>query len=252
MRQALDIFSYGLTQLFGNFGTALRLTGLIWLLASLAVYALGYAMVGLPIGAMSVLPDAEGEMPALSATFTTVSIAINLLAGAWVTLLWSRFCLGADIPRGLLPSFKGMPVGGHLLTLILVLASVGAAAFVLSFLGSFALPYMPLLVGFFVYPLVGLYVLIWLFLRLGAAIPASAAGQIMSLRQAWSGSRGAALWLLAILAVILLVVLTAPSVLLAGLLIPGNVYSVISSWLILLIGTGWLVAIFRRIPPVTK
>lgn len=252
MRQAIDIFSYGLTQLFGNFGAALRLTGLIWVAASLLIYVLGYVMIGLPIGAMALRPDAEGQMPNLSATFTMLSLVINLLAISWVSLIWSRFCLGADVPSGAVPSLKGLPFGGFLLTLILSLASVGVVAFILSYIGSMALPYMPFLVGVFVYPIIGAWVLIWLFLKIGAALPAAAAGQILSLAQAWSGSRDTGLWLLAILAVVLVTLLSVPSILLTGLLIPGNIVSVVLSWLIVLIGTGWLVAIFRLIPPAPK
>ncbi|RLJ41365.1 hypothetical protein BCF46_3158 [Litoreibacter meonggei] len=252
MRQAIDIFSYGLTQLFGNFGTALRLTGLVWILASLLVYVLGYALIGAPIGAMAIRPDVEGQMPELSATFTTLSLVINLLAVAWVSLIWSRYCLGADTPSGVIPSLKGVPFGGFLMTLILVVASVGAAAFVLSSLGSLALPYIPFLVGIFVYPIIGACIVIWLFLKIGAALPAAAAGQVLSLAQAWSGSRDNGLWLLAILAVVFVTLLSVPAAMLSGLLIPSNIANVVISWIIVMVGTGWLVAIFRLIPPVPK
>ena len=252
MRQAIDIFTYGLTQLFGNFGTALRLTALIWVLASLLIYALGYLMVGLPIGAMALQPDAEGQMPNLSATFTMLSVVINLIAICCVSLIWSRFCLGADTPRGVVASLKAAPFGGFLMTLILITGSIGAAGFVISSLGSFILPYLPLLVGFTVYPFVIACLLLWLFFRLGAALPAAAAGQVLSLMQAWSGSRGKGLWILAIMAALLVTLLSVPSALLSGLLIAGNIVSIISTWLIVLTGTGWLVAIFRLIPPVAK
>ncbi|SFR34667.1 hypothetical protein [Litoreibacter janthinus] len=252
MRNAIDIFSYGLKHLFGNFGAALRLTALIWILASLLIYALGAALIGAPIGAMAIRPDAEGQLPELSATFTMLSLVINLVAVGWVAMLWSRFCLGADTPPGVLPMLKGMPFGGFFLTLILVLATVGAAGFAMSLLGSLALPYMPFLIGVFLYPLFGACLMIWLSLRIGAALPASAAGQVMSLTQAWSGSRDKGIWMLAVFAMIFVTVLTIPSVMLSGLLIPGNIANVVVSWIIVLVGTGWLVAIFRLIPPAPR
>ena len=178
MRQAFNIFSYGLKQLFGNFGAALRLTGVIWILASLLVYALGFVLIGLPIGAMALRPDTEGQMPNLSATFTMLSFVINLLAISWISMIWCRFCLGADTPSSAVPSLKGAPFGGYLITTILVVASVGAAGFVLTYAGSLALPYMPFMVGIFVYPLIVACLLVWLFLKIGGALPAAATGQM--------------------------------------------------------------------------
>lgn len=246
MQHGIHIFGYGLTQLVTNLGAALRLTGLIWLGASILIYGLGYAMVGQPIGPMSLRPDIEGQMPALSASFTMVGLVIDLLAAAWVMMAWSRFCLGTETPRGWLPSLKGQPFGGVLITVILVVAGVGAVGFVFSLLGSLARPSMPLIVGLIVFPMVMLLVLIWLALRLGAAIPASAAGEIISLTLAWNRARELGLWLVAILAFMTITVFSLPGVLLAGLIIPGNLMSILGSWLLLLIGTGWLVAIYQR------
>lgn len=248
MRHAVKIFGYGLTQLFVNFGTALRLTGLVWVLASLAIYGLGLALVGQPVGVTGVRPDAEGQMPGLSATFALSALAINLVAVAMVILLWSRFCLGKDTPGGLIPVPRGLPLGGVLLTLVLVVASVGALGFALTFLTSMAVPVVPLTVGLFVFPPLTMLVLVWLLLRLGAAIPASAMGRMMSLTDAWAASRGRGIWLLAVLAVMVGMLLFLPAAMLSGLLVVGNIASVLSSWLITLIGTGWLVAILRMAP----
>lgn len=246
MQHAINIFGYGLTQLVTNLGAALRLTALIWLGASVLVYALGYFMVGQPIGPMSLRPDVEGQMPALSASFSMLSLVINLLATTWVMMAWSRFCLGHTGPAGWVPSLKGQPFGGALITTILVVAAIGAVAFLFTLVGSLARPSMPLLVGLFVFPLIMALVLIWLGLRIGAAISASAVGEMMSLTLAWNSSRGLGLWLVAVLAFMTVFILSLPSILLGGLIIPGNIVSVISTWLLLLIVTGWLVAIYRR------
>lgn len=250
MKHAIDIFSYGITQLFTNFGAALRLTGLVWLAASLVIYGFGYFMVGQPVGLTGLRPDAEGQMPDLSATFSMVALTINLFAVSWVTLIWSRFCLGADVPSGIFPSLKGASFGGHLLTVVLVTASVGAFGFILSLIGSFALPVMPLLVGLFAYPMLVGVLLIWFLFRLGAAIPGAAAGQVMSLTQAWSGSGGNGLWFASVLAFITAALLFLPSIFLSGLLIPGAIGGMVASWFLLLMGTGWLVAILRLCPTV--
>ena len=252
MRQAIDIFSYGLTQLFRNFGTALRLTALVWILASLLVYLIGYLMIGQPVGAMAIHPDAEGQMPNLSATFTTISFVINLLSGAWVSLIWSRFCLGADTPRGLVPSLKGLPFSGFLMSLLLVLGLVGVVAILLWFAETFVISRLPLLVAMIALPLISTGIVIWLLLRVGAALPATAAGQVLSLAQAWSGSRDKAIWLLTILALLMFAVLNFPSVMLSGSPILSSIASTVTSWLAVMIGTGWLVAIFRTIPPAPK
>lgn len=246
MQHAINIFGYGLTQFFTNLGSAFRLTGLVWIIGSALIYAIGLAMVGQPIGPMSLRPDVEGEMPALSASFAMVGVVINLLIYGYVAMVWARFCLGRDIPKGYVPSVKGQPFGGVMITLILVLAAVGAVAFLLSLLGSLLQPYMPLPVGLFGYPLLMVLVLILLFLRLGAAIPASADDKMISLTGAWNGSRKMGLLLVAVLAFMTLVILTLPAVLLSGLIIPGNLASVIGSWVMLLVGTGWLTAIYER------
>lgn len=252
MRHAISIFSYGFTQLFHNFSTALRLTGLIWVITSIAIYALGHFMIGQSVGVMGVRPGSEGQMPDLSATFIMLALVINLLAISWATLLWSRFCLGADTPPGILASLKGTPFGGHLLTLILVIASVGACSVAVSFLGTLILPVIPMFVGLFVLPAVTVWLAFWLVLRLGAAIPGAAAGQIMSLAHAWVGSRGKGLWLVASMAFITAVLSTLPGMFLFGQPILGNIASLITSWVFMIIGTGWLVAIFKLIPPVSK
>ncbi|PTX58056.1 hypothetical protein C8N43_2732 [Litoreibacter ponti] len=252
MRQGAHIFFYGLTQLATNFGAALRLTALVWLLASVAIYGLGYVMVDQIVGATGLRPDAEGRMPALSATFSMLALTINVLAGAYISMVWARYCLEADTPAGVIPSLRGQPFGGVLITLILVVACVGALAFLLSYAGSKALPLMPLLVGFFVFPLITFYLLTWLFLRIGAAIPASAAGEMLSLGQAWKGSGGIGVWLVAALGVVLIAMLAFPTALLSGLLVPGIIVSVLTSWLAILIGTGWLVSIYRLQPEPTE
>jgi len=246
MQHAINIFGYGLTQFFTNLGAALRLTGLAWLGASLLIYGLGHVMIGLPIGPTSMRPDAEGQMPALSASFGMIGVVINLLASTYVAMIWARFCLGHETPKTPLPSLKGQPFGGALITFILVIAGVGAVAFLLSLIGSLLLPYMPFLVGLLFFPVVMAVIMLWLTLRLGAAIPASAAGEMMSLTAAWNGSRGMGLGLVAVLAFMTITIVTLPSVLLAGLIIPGNIVSVLGTWALLLIGTGWLVAIYTR------
>lgn len=252
MRQAFGIFSYGLTQLFGNFGTALRLTGLIWLASSLLVFALGYVMIGTPTGASGIRPDVEGKMPALSATFTVVSLLITLLSAAWISLIWSRFCLGADTPRGPVPSLKGLPFSGYLLSLLLTFGLVVGAAFILGFVEGLILPYLPILASVFITPVISTYIVLCLFFRIGAALPATAAGQVLSLKQAWSGSRGSSIWLFAILAVLTVMILPTPLFFVTGSLLLTNIAIIVTSWLGLIIGTGWLVAIFRQIPPVQK
>lgn len=248
MRQGAQIFFYGLTQLATNFGAALRLTGLVWLLASLAIYAIAYVMVGQVVGATGLRPDVEGRMPALSATFSMIALTINVLAGSWIAMTWARYCTGAETPKGPLPSLRGQPFGGVLITVILVAASVGALAFILSYVGSKLLPSMPLLVGFFVFPLITFYLLTWLFLRIGSTIVASAVGELLSLMQAWKGSAGIGVWLVAALGVVLIAMLAFPTALVSGLVITGAIVSTITSWLALMIGTGWLVAIYRKLP----
>jgi len=252
MRQAIDIFSYGITQLFGNFAAALRLTGLIWVLASLLIFLLGYILVGQPASALFIHPDAEGQMPEWSATFTMASFVINLLVGAWISLIWSRFLLGADVPRGLVPSLKGLPFSGFLISLLLIVGLIAVVNLAIGFIETFFLMAIPLLVGLIVVPLVTTGLSIWLILRLGAALPATAAGQVLSLYQAWVGSRDKGIWLVAILALVVLSLLNFPSALLAGIPILGSIIGVFSSWLVFMIGTGWLVAIFRTIPSVPK
>lgn len=246
MQYGITIFGSALTTVFANFGAALRLTAVVWLGASLVIYALGFAMVGVPIGPMSLRPDAEGQMPALSASFSMIALVINVLATAYVMMVWSRYCLKRDTPPGAMPSLRGQPFGGVLVTVILVVAGVGAAAFLLSLIGSYARPAMPLIVGLVIFPVLMALVIIWLFFRIGAAIPASADEQIMSLTSAWSCSKGLGLWLVTILAFMTLAILSVPSLFLGGLIIQGNIASVVSSWLIVLIGTGWLVEIYQQ------
>jgi hypothetical protein len=225
---------------------------LIWIAANLLIFMLGYLLVGQPVSALSIRPDAEGQMPDLSVTFTMVNLVINLTAGAWVSLIWSRFSLGADVPRGLVPSLKGLPFSGFLVSLLLIVALVAVVNFTIGFVEIYALMALPPLVGLIAVPLITTGVSVWLILRFGAALPATAAGQVLSLFQAWVGSRGKGMWLVTILALILIALLNVPSAMLGGIPILGNAVGVISSWLVFMIGTGWLVAIFRTIPPATK
>ncbi|WP_298259156.1 hypothetical protein [uncultured Litoreibacter sp.] len=252
MRHAIDIFLYGLTHLFRNLGAAIRLTGAIWVGASLLVFALGYLVTGLPIGALSVHPNSEGELPDFLATFTMASFVITLLAGAWVSLIWSRYCLGADVPRGYLPSLKGLPFGGYLISLLLLIGLVAVVNLAIGSTELITIRFLPLPITLFVLPLLTIGISVWFILRLGAALPATAAGQVLSLYQAWIGSRHQGIGLLTLFALIVIVVLNIPTVVLGGMPVINSVLSVISSWLLILMSTGWLVAIFRTIPPVAK
>lgn len=256
MQQAINFYVYGLKQLFDNLPTALRLTAVVWVGASVLVLILGALLVGQPVSGGDVRPDAEGQMPALTATFTMLSLVINVMAAAWVSLIWSRFCLGADTPRGVVPSLKGLPFSNFLITVLLVVVVVGGAGLILNVLENMVIMHLPLLVSMIALPLISTFLMTWLLLRVGAALPATAAGQVLSLVQAWVGARDKSIWVLAILAVVTTILLVLPSMLLAGLMganmLLHSLIGVVTSWLLILIGTGWLVAIFRSIPPMPK
>ncbi|MEP3347075.1 MAG: hypothetical protein ABJN34_06030 [Litoreibacter sp.] len=247
MRQAIDFFSYGVTQLFTNFGAALRLTGLIWIAAKLIIVALGLIMIGTADTATGLAPDAEGEIPGLAATFTVMSFLITFLATAWISLMWHRFCLGADTPQGAVPSLKGLPFTNYLFSLLLLVVVMAGAGLILGFAERALQPVLPFTAALAL-PLVIIFIILWLFLRLATILPATAAGQVLSIKQAWSGSRGKSIWLLTVLAFIMAIILTLPTILIPSLPILKVIISFVTSWLAVLIGTGWLVAIFRTIP----
>lgn len=241
----LDIFVHSIRQVFGNFGAALRISALLYLIQVAAVYFLGAGLLANP--QLLQMQAQRGDVPWGG---LIVALLVLVVTGLWIAVAWHRYILRVEEPGSVIPAFKGdrmLSYFGYsiLIVIILILMSLVlglvVGLVVAPFLGGSPVIGM-IIIGILVY-----VPLVIVGYRLSVVLPAAALGEELGIGGAWEKTQGAmgTLLLLAIVSLIGAVVIDLPA---AYVFTPGSILSIIWSavtqWIVLMVGISILTTLY--------
>jgi hypothetical protein len=234
------IFVKAIRLVFDNFGAALRISALLYLIPVVVGFVLTYLVV------QSVLQSPpEARDFSRVTTVQTVAGLVSLAAALWIGVAWHRFILLDEKPGAVIPVFNGRRIlsyFGYSLLLVLIALPFGLALLLLAFLPPPAGPMVAsvgALVTAFVYLVVGY--------RLGVILPAAAVGRPLRLGEAWRATRGATgtIVVLALVTAISAIVIQLPALGMTGpYVIAGLLWRLVVGWLEVLVGVSILTTLY--------
>lgn len=223
---------------FDNLNVALAISGLPWI----ALLALQIIIGG--SGSTDVGSDTVPQTFAMSVLFLSLLAAFVSL---WVAVAWHRFILLGEAPTSLMPPFHGGRIGAYLKVSIIVGLVIGIGFLLLALVLS---PLFALLTFTGGVQLIsfGLLMLVsYAFYRVCPVFPAAAIGQEEGLGSAWKRTKPIAteIWAVAVIFALIGTVIQLPVIALgAGLL--GMLYSLVSGWIMLMVGVSLLTTIYQE------
>lgn len=243
----INIFGHSIRQVFGNFGEAVRISAILYVIQFGFTLWLGSKM---PVTGFADLNAAA------SANFPWIPFLVTYLVlivtGLWIAVAWHRFVLLNEAPASLLPTFRGDRMLAYFGYSILIAIIMIPVAFVLSFV--VALVVAPLLmsggpsqfglivVGLFVY--VPLIVVVY---RLSVVLPGAALEESLSIGGAWERTRGTTgtIVVLAIISAVGYFIISLPVLFWfdAGS-VPAAIWTFGSQWLIVMVGVSILTTLY--------
>jgi hypothetical protein len=237
MVKGYQIFLHSVKQVFGNFGAAVRISGLLFLVQVFAALFFGRAamMSGMQ-GAMAV---PRGGM--------LLMFAVTLITSLWIAVAWHRFILRVEEPQAILPAFHGQRILSYLGYSLLLIIIAAIPALVFGFLGAKIVNALGnnILTSLFAMLIVLVPVLL-VTLRLCAVLPAAALGEPLGLRGAWDATGGTMVdfLMLAIIATVASVVIDLPMFFFMGALPLAIGWSLVSAWFKMMVSASILTTIY--------
>lgn len=245
--EAWAIFRHALRMVFGNFGDALRVTGVLYV----AMFVAQWVLVGalLSDDAAMQAAFANGTMPWGSiALYGFVAIVVSI----WAAIGWHRYVLLEERPQ-FLPKFLAANVLSYswktALTTLMILIPAGVAAgisgLVVGILGAYANPSAGL-VGVTVGVLAGMVVGFLIAYRLSPILPAAALGKKMGLGEAWAKLRdkNKMLILLVVMTLIAAQILTIPTFFMPPTSTGAQIVAFIIGWVQLTVGASIITTLY--------
>lgn len=227
----VDIFMHSVRLVLNDWRTALRITGLLYL-----IYAIPSLLFGI-FNPAPTTPEAAAAAALASAPIAILLAILATVAFVWIAVAWHRYILLDEMPTGQLPAFQGDRMMSYFLRSLLIgliifgIAIVmGLATVIAAFLGPLV---FVVSFAFFVVMVIASY-------RLSPMLPAAALGQKMTVGEAWASTAGASgsIIILAIVSVIAAIVINLPALLFSFL---GPIGAFLA--LIWQLGTGWVLTL---------
>lgn len=251
--KSIQILKHSIRQVFGNFGMAMRISGLLWAGLNLAIYLL------LPVGGIASL-DALDQMSPTQAVQAYAEypfallygvIAIQVVITAWIAVSWHRYILLSERPDTILPRWRGGRIFSYIwgtvlmvLVVSLLLFVVGIALFVVMKIIS---PFFNLTALAWVVPLFFFVFIVYFIFRISLVLPARALGQEMSFKESWNITQPVA-WTVFWVSVLLGVIEGALNIFVG--LFTGNIgyiLSLIAAWITIMIGVSVLTTLYGHL-----
>ncbi|WEK03033.1 MAG: hypothetical protein P0Y65_12540 [Candidatus Devosia phytovorans] len=225
------IFLHSLRLVFTQLGDALRVSGLLYLVATVISF-----------GTFFVFPPTvvEGRLvPSWQWIPATLMVGILYM---WIAIGWHRFVLRDETTNALVPGFRGDRILAYFGRGVQVglLMLVGLLVIML-FIGISGGNPIIMVIGL----LVGLSITLLVTYRLAPLFPAAALGEPGGVGQAWAATRGATwdLLLLAIICAVATFVVDLPLEILRGDVLV-IAWSTVTGWIKLMVGVSILTAIY--------
>ncbi len=238
--KGVQIFSHSLRQVMDNLGPALKVSGVLYLVQVAITMLLGYAMASAGMGMMG------GGM----GLGVVLVLVVSLITGIWIAVAWHRYVLLGEEPAGYVPPFMGERMGAYFIKSLLI-------GLVLMVLGMILGMVVGLLFGrlmmggpFLAMLLMAAMVqvpLIFLGLRMAAALPGTALDQNPPLMAGWQATEGEWRPLLQ-LAVIMALALWAVNLIswfvFGGYGLMANIWQLIAGWPVMMVGLSILTTLY--------
>ena len=175
-----QIFEHALRQVMNNLPAALRVSGALYLVQAVIGLLLGAQMMGAGMG---------GEMAMRGAAGGLLGGLISLAAGVWIAVAWHRYVLLSEEPTAVLPPF----MGAYFLKALLIGIALLVMAMILGMIaGVIVTPLFSMgagVIGLLVLSLVVQVPLIFLGLRMAAALPGAAIGVDHGFLAGWEATK---------------------------------------------------------------
>jgi hypothetical protein len=228
----VDIFLHSVRLVLNDWRTALKITGLLYL-----IYAIPSLLLGLLFPPPTTVDGASAAAALSAAPAGLLTLVLAIVAFVWIAVAWHRYVLLDEVPAGQFPEFNS----SRLLSYAGYSLLVGVIAFVIMFLvtaivGIITVPLLGI-VGGIITGVVGVALALIIGYRLGPILPASAVGKPLTLGQAWAATNGAntAIIILGIISAVAAFVIDIPAMI---LMLAGPIGGFLA--LLWTLATGWI------------
>lgn len=232
-----QIFLHSVKQVFGNFGAAVRISGLLFLAQVFATLFFGRA--AMMSGMQGAMTMPRGGMLLL--------FIVTLITSLWIAVAWHRFILRVEEPKAIVPAFHGQRMLAYLGYSLLLMIVVAIPAVALGALGGAIVSAggQNLLTSLAAMLIVLVPVLL-ISLRLCPVLPAAALGEPLGLRGAWDATRGATVdfLVLAVVASVASFVVDLPMFLFMGFMPLAMGWALAAAWIKMLVGASILTTVY--------
>lgn len=237
-----QMFVHSVRLVFANLGAAFRV--------SLALYAIS---VAIQYGIQGTLTksisaggfDATEMIKATGALKLFVMSLLSVLISIWIAIGWHRYVLLQETPVGWLPVWPGIRILGYFWRTILIFLLIVAVSLVVGFVVGLLAAAIPAFQVFLPFVFIGIGAIG--FFRLSPVLPATALGNRMTLRDAWTATSGhnGSILLLALLAVVASVFLQLPTIVSGDpFSLISQIYTVVVGWFATIISVSLLTTIY--------
>lgn len=248
-----NIVKHAFGIVFGNLGSALRVTVGPIILAAIVIFAIA-SVFGVVVPGMSTM-DPSVMMGSRGNGFiaVVVFIVIFVFLFAWIAVSWHRFVLLEEYP-GLLPAISGRPIAAYAVKSLLLGLLLVALAIPFGIVMGMAM--MPMGGGSgaigvgIILSLIAGTVLSYFWFRIAVILPGIALGKPMTISEGWAATAAlkGAIFNVAMILVGLNVIL---SVLLipisAGMPLIAEAINLVGSWVTLMIGASILTTLYGHL-----
>lgn len=238
--KGVQIFSHSLRQVMDNLGPALKVSGVLYLVQVLITMALGYAMASRGMGMMG------GGM----GLGVVLVLVVSLITGIWIAVAWHRYVLLGEIPAGVVPPFMAERMGQYFIKSLLIGLVLMVLGMILMMIvgGLFGRLMMggPVIAMLLVAVMVQVP-MIFLGLRMAAALPGTALGQNPQLMAGWQATAGEwrpILQLSVIMALALWAVNLISWLVFGGFGVMANIWQLIAGWPVMMVGLSILTTLY--------
>ncbi|HQU70553.1 MAG TPA: hypothetical protein PLI43_20485 [Albidovulum sp.] len=232
-----QIFLHSVKQVFGNFGAAVRISGLLFLVQVFATLFFGRA---------AVMPGMQDAM-AMPRGGMLLLLAVTLVTSLWIAVAWHRFILRVEEPQAILPAFHGQRMLAYLGYSLLLIIIAAIPALVFSFLGAMMVNVLGnnIVTSLFAMLIVLVPVLL-ITLRLCPVLPAAALGEPLGLRGAWDATGGTTVdfLILAVVATVASFAVDLPMFLFMGAMPLAMGWALVTAWLKMMVSASILTTIY--------
>lgn len=187
MDYGYQLLRHVMTQVFGNLGSAARIT-LVLLLIPAAILAI--TNPGILTGEFYRLDVETGQndFSGIGVAGLIIAFVVAAICWFWAAVAWHRFVLLEEYPTGLFPKWHGTKIGNYFGNGVLVFLIVLAIGFALGIvIGIVALVFQSEAVALFLgFGL--LFGLSWTATRIGLILPAAAIGEQLRVGESWKAT----------------------------------------------------------------